>query len=480
MIGPGEGSSGGEEIVVGPGTSNGAPEPDDAVGREFASLLARRDVHMVFQPLVELYSGEVVALEALARGPASSPLASPLALFGAAHRAGHVAELDWVCRAAAFRSFLAAGVPPAMSLFVNVEAEALAEECPADLAADVAKAESVLRVFVEVNDRALAADPAGVLAVVDRARARGWGIALDDVGVSRAPVAMLPIVNADLVKLDRRVLRAEGPENSSSVIVSALRHAELAGASLLVEGIASEEDADWARDLGAKYGQGYHLGYPGPLGERYSAPRAPVPLIKTADQNLEIDSPFDLFKRAHRRMGKEALEDLFRLVAHSPAANGTWPIILACVGNDPAFGWTAIEHVLGRGSSTLLSVVFGTLQSPEPATGVRGIRLRPVDPLAEERLLVILSDQAPIALCARRSRDGKYDVAITQSPVLVHGIAHHLIRRVPRLHHGSRALMAPKHHLDEGPGSRTMPAAVATPAAKARRGGFLSRHRNPS
>lgn len=93
-----------------------------------------------------------------------------------------------------------------MSLFVNIEPETLAEGCPPDLRHFVTRAESVLRVFVEVNDRALAADPAGVLAAVDRARQMGWGIAIDDVGASRASVAVLPIVQADLVKLDLRLL----------------------------------------------------------------------------------------------------------------------------------------------------------------------------------------------------------------------------------------------------------------------------------
>ena len=423
-------------------------DDDDALSREFALVLARRDVHAVFQPLVDLRSGEVVALEALARGPASSPLESPLVLFEQARRAGRVAELDWVCRAAAFRAFLDGGVPPAMSLFINIEPEALAEECPADLLTAVAKAEAILRVFVEVNDRALAADPAGVLAAVDRARERGWGIALDDVGVSRAPVAMLPIINADMVKLDLRGLRHASTEDSSAVIASALRHSELAGASLLVEGIASEEDADWARALGATHGQGYFLGLPGPLRSHYSAPRLPVRLIKTAATDLRINSPFQMFEHHHRRMGRLPLDELFRVVAHSPAANGTWPIILACVGDDADLGDSAVEHILGLAGGTLLSVVFGTRMTREPAYGVRGVRIREGDPLAEERILIVLSDQAPVALCARKSRDGLYDVAVTHEADVVHGIAHHLIRRVPRLGQGDRALAAPRHYRD--------------------------------
>lgn len=79
----------------------------DPASREFAALLDGHDVHMVFQPVVDLHSGEIVGLEALARGPQSSPFASPPALFAAARGCGRVAELDWVCRAAAFQAFLA-------------------------------------------------------------------------------------------------------------------------------------------------------------------------------------------------------------------------------------------------------------------------------------------------------------------------------------------------------------------------------------
>ena len=56
----------------------------------------------MYQPIVELDSGRVVAYEALARGPVG-PLERPDLLFAAARPAGRLAELDELCRAAAFR-----------------------------------------------------------------------------------------------------------------------------------------------------------------------------------------------------------------------------------------------------------------------------------------------------------------------------------------------------------------------------------------
>ncbi|RYV51288.1 EAL domain-containing protein [Pengzhenrongella frigida] len=406
---------------------------DPAADREFALLLDRRHVQVVFQPLVDLHSGEIVGLEALARGPAGTQFASPLTMFAAARRAGRVAELDWVCRAAAYQAFLDADLPPAMSLFVNVEPEAIAQPCPSDLTGVVARAESVLRVFVEINDHALAADPAGVLAAVVRARDIGWGVAMDDVGVSRAPIAMLPIVCADLVKLDLRRLADASVVDAAAVISSVLRHVEAIGATLLVEGIETEEDAIWARALGATYGQGHHLGVPAPLLDHYPAPRVPVHLVTPLVADQPFDSPFELLGgRSYQRMDLDVLTRLIAVMALSPRSLGTWPAYLVGMSRDAELPARLTDHIAVMHSSALLWVVFGTAMAAEPVPGVHGVRLHLDDPLADERFFIVLSDQAPTAVFARLCPDGLYDVVVTQDRDLVHAVAYHLIRRMPR------------------------------------------------
>jgi len=429
----------------GPMRAIGAPvrararEGETAVDREFMNLLDLRAVTVVFQPLINLRTGEVVALEALARGPHSSALESPRALFEAASRAGRVAELDWACRAAAFRAFLDADLPVAMSLFVNVEPEAITSECPADLIPVVIKAESRLRVFVEVNDRALAADPAGVLAAVDSARALGWGVAIDDVGNSRAPIAMFPIVGADVVKLDLRRLDDASTEDSSAIITSVLRHVERTGAALLVEGIETEDDARWARALGAVYGQGHHLGEPGPLLAAYTSPRAPIRLIKVVPTDLQVASPFALFEGAsHERATSEHLGKLARVLAYGPRPAGTSCVFLACFGRDGDIPVELVEH--GAPVGALLFVAFGTDLTAEPFPRGRGVRLVDDDPFADEKFLIVLSDQAPVAIFARVSANGLYDVVVTQDFEVVHEIARHLLRRGPGPGHDNHAL----------------------------------------
>lgn len=86
----------------------------------------------VYQPIVELEHGTVVAVEALARGP-EGPYHTPDVLFASAATEGVAVPLDWACRAAALRGALAAGLPREVTPFVNVESFHLGTEAPASV-----------------------------------------------------------------------------------------------------------------------------------------------------------------------------------------------------------------------------------------------------------------------------------------------------------------------------------------------------------
>ncbi|OZB87737.1 MAG: hypothetical protein B7X41_11850 [Microbacterium sp. 14-71-5] len=447
------------------------------VDEQFDAIVDRREVSMVFQPVVNLRSGETVGLEALVRGPAGTPLESPHALFAAAARRGRTAELDWVCRAAAFEAVLDAEIPPAISLFINTEPESHAQACPPDLLATIARGESLLRVFVEVNDRALTSDPGGLLAAVDRARSAGWGIGIDDVGSSRASVAIVPVVGADVAKLDLQLLRRTGEYDSSAITVSLLRHLELTGATLLVEGIQNEADARWALSLGAAHGQGVHLGEPGPLSEAYPFPRSAVPIVTQGATERGAASPFDFVADLpRRRVDRANLNALGRMFAGSRHAPGASLAILACSGRDAETSSTLPDQFPGLAVDSPLRVVFGTGLPPEPRPGWRGVKVRPDDPLANQRFLVILGEDRTVAVLSEhdpQAPDLTSDVVWTQDPSRVYAIARHLIRRLPRTDGPNEAVSA------SAAGCETVqqPAEDADPHAEERHSGWWPRRR---
>ncbi|WP_169064263.1 EAL domain-containing protein [Geodermatophilus dictyosporus] len=238
------------------------PPPADPVLAD-----AIRGVHSVFQPIVELDTGRVVAYEALARGPVG-PLERPDALFAAARAAGRLAELDEACRAAAFRGAVDAALVAPLTLFVNVEPEVLDTAPLADLLAIAERAPGHLRVVMEITERALAARPAELLRTVERVRELGWAIAVDDVGAETMSLAFLPLLCPDVVKLDLRLVQ-ERPGPAVAEIVNAVNaYAERSGAVVLAEGIEDGGHLRTALGLGATLGQGWLFGRPasGPAG----------------------------------------------------------------------------------------------------------------------------------------------------------------------------------------------------------------------
>ena len=207
----------------------------------------------------------IVGYEALARW--TDPRLSDVSrVFQEAREGGYLAELDWPCRAAAFAGALAAGLDTRHALFVNVEPTSVRTgDAPAPFQPVLRRAERELRVVVELTERSLLDGPANVLALVSWARERGWRVALDDVGAHPDSLALLPLIAPDVIKLDLNLIQQTPSRDQARTITAVMAHAERTGATLLAEGIETEAHLDQALSLGATLGQGWLLGYPGPL-----------------------------------------------------------------------------------------------------------------------------------------------------------------------------------------------------------------------
>jgi EAL domain-containing protein (putative c-di-GMP-specific phosphodiesterase class I) len=145
-------------------------------------LPEQRGIRSLYQPLVDLYGGETVAYEALARGPVGSGLESPDVLFKAAEEAGLEAETDWECQRAAVSGALDVGLSPGQALFINIEPRLLTVERPQWLVHLVEAARGRFSIFVEFTERDLTDRPAELLAAIERMRRLGVGVVLERSG----------------------------------------------------------------------------------------------------------------------------------------------------------------------------------------------------------------------------------------------------------------------------------------------------------
>lgn len=391
-----------------------------------------------FHPLVDLDTGRTVGHEALLRGPAGTPWEAPLTLLAAAREAGRLAELDLHSASASVRAaaahVAATGVP--VTVFVNVEPGTLTSH-PAAVVAAVGEPADGVQVVVEITERALADDPAAVLAGAERLRAAGCAIALDDVGVERESLAFIPVLAPEVVKLDLGLLRSVADPETVTVAGAVRAYAESSGAEVVAEGIETPEDLTRALVLGATLGQGWLWGRPErtlreavPAPERFAA-RPPVATRST--------TPFALATARHRvrRAPKRLLLPLSTTLETAALEARVPPLLLSCFQHERHFtSGTARRYA--RLAAHLPFVACLAEQMPhEPAPGVRGTRLRPDDPLAAEWTVVVLGAHDAVALVAREADvgaaadgDREFDFLVTHDRALVTELARLLVDRI--------------------------------------------------
>lgn len=270
-------------------------------------IIADRAIRAVFQPVVDLHTGDIVAVEALARGPEGTDLESPGRLFAAAEAAGVTRQLDWACRAAAAEAALEAGLPRQIRLFLNAEPRSLMTPCPDEHLDLFRAAVDQLSLVVEVTERDLGAHPAGLIAALTQMRAMGLGVAIDDVGVDPMSLAFLPFVEPDVIKLDMSLVQDPMNRRIAALAAAIGADAERRGAIVLAEGIETDEHLERATILGASLGQGWLLGRPATLTEL-----APRLQLRTGERRPRLEllrsglgplqpTPWDLVADCPRR-----------------------------------------------------------------------------------------------------------------------------------------------------------------------------------
>jgi len=238
-------------------------------------LLDERGLDVHFQPIWNLSTCHLLGVEALARPYESYGLAGPQEAFDIAEQLGKTHELDELCAATAFAQ--ADRLPRGAALFVNVCPQTLDLDAEANdwLLAAVGRAGLTPdQVVIEVTER-FGGRAASVVKCLQRMKAQGFRIALDDVGTGNSGLAMLRDVGADYLKIDRAIVAASATEPTARAVLLAMAtFADMTDAVVIAEGIEDQETLEYLRDLdrselsGAaliQAGQGYQLGRPSPL-----------------------------------------------------------------------------------------------------------------------------------------------------------------------------------------------------------------------
>jgi EAL domain-containing protein (putative c-di-GMP-specific phosphodiesterase class I) len=235
-------------------------EQRDARRQEIGRFVAGEAVTTVFQPIVDLRTREVLGMEALSRFH-SLPLRPPYEWFAEAAEL----ELGVPLELATMRRALTRlpDLPRDAYLSLNCSHRAaMSGELLDAFGADAH------RIVVEITEHEPVEDYDRLTSALERLRAAGVRVAIDDAGAGFASLRHTLRLRPDIVKIDISIVRDVDRDRGKRALASALaRFADEMDMSVVAEGIESQAELDALLALGVVIGQGFYLAEPGPLGE---------------------------------------------------------------------------------------------------------------------------------------------------------------------------------------------------------------------
>jgi diguanylate cyclase (GGDEF)-like protein len=239
---------------------------------ELRAGLDRGEFVAVFQPKVNLETGELIGAEALARWRRSDgSVVSPGVFVPIAEELGLISKLGYcVMRDACFAAAEWNKTNGPLRIAVNVSPYQFAEP---DFIANVQLAldESGLSpelLEMEITESAAVEDPEKVARTMWPLRNRGVRLAIDDFGTGHSNFRSITRLPFDVFKIDQQFIRALSTDPHAPAIVEMiLAMAEALGLETVAEGVETKEQADFLVRRACTIGQGYYYSPPLPSSE---------------------------------------------------------------------------------------------------------------------------------------------------------------------------------------------------------------------
>ncbi len=236
--------------------------------------IERNEFILHYQPIIDLSTGAIVAVEALARWQHPDlGLLAPYEFIPLAEQTGLILLLDLVlieqaCQVATTWPHVGGAPPPTLS--ANLSPQHLRQR---DL---VERIEAILqrtrlspaRLQLELTESAMILDASEAQIALRGLKALGVRIAIDDFGAGYSSFARLHDFEVDTLKIDQSFINRISVSDEGWKIVQAIVSlAHALGMTTIAEGIETAEQLKQVGSAGCDLGQGYYFYYPMPEDE---------------------------------------------------------------------------------------------------------------------------------------------------------------------------------------------------------------------
>ena len=235
-----------------------------AVIAELRQAIQGGGLQLHYQPIVNVATGRVTAVEALARwARPESGVMLPTEFIPIAEHAGLIRPLtervlgDALRQQAAWRT---AGID--LSVAVNVSMRNLVDaDFPSTVERLLAGSGPMsVSLRLEITESVIMADPERALAILARLRRMGVGIDIDDFGTGYSSLAYLQRLPVEAVKIDRSFVgRMTSDDGSLAIVRSTIELCHSLGRTVVAEGVEDRETWEHLVALGCDEAQGHYV-----------------------------------------------------------------------------------------------------------------------------------------------------------------------------------------------------------------------------
>ncbi len=220
-------------------------------------LVAGEKFHTASQPVFDLRNMTRVGYELLSRLDYEG-YSSPDAFFIFARNANLLGIVDYACMKTCLN--VVKNTQVTRRIYINMFPSTLAEIPVERLVQDFVSVGKNISFCLEINEQQILGDPFYLTPIITRLKKAGILIALDDYGFGNSSIETLILLEPDIVKIDKKIINgiAKDPRKLNS-LKRLLKVIESCKATVIAEGIETEEDFNLLRDLGVPYGQGFFM-----------------------------------------------------------------------------------------------------------------------------------------------------------------------------------------------------------------------------
>lgn len=251
-----------------------------ALANDLKEALGTNQFVLNYQPQVDLYSGEIVGVEALIRWyHPTKGFIPPDKFIRVAEEHGHILALgQWILYQACAdrKKWLDAGLEK-FRVAVNISIKQFEQANFVELVRDTLTETALDAKYLEleITEGIAMADPEVVIEKLKRLKAHKLYISIDDFGMGYSSLNYLKRLPINQLKIDRAFVKDIEQTNDYAIVQSIISMAHSLHLDVVAEGVETEQHVEFLRDLGCGIAQGYY----------YYRPMPETDLVNTLKEN---------------------------------------------------------------------------------------------------------------------------------------------------------------------------------------------------